>query len=479
MRTLGVILLGCALLLPATCSGIGVSVALGKSAYQTSTAWTGAAGRAVDGNTDGDYQAGSCSHTATEAYPSWWVDLGQSYMVSRVAIFNRMDCCSERLNPFNIHIGDSDQVSKNPKCGGDHHIDVNQSSISVSCQGMRGRYVGVRLPGPSRILTLCEVQVSLGIRRPNIALGKPTQQSSVSHDGVSGRAVDGDRNGAWRGESCTHTRQTDNPWWRVNLGSSRSVGDVVIFNRQDCCQERLSPFRLHVGDSPHVGSNPTCGGDHVVPAGQTAITVDCHGRTGRYVGILLPTKQSLTLCEVEVYEDIDVQVERLGCWADTADRAIPTVEGSDPRLDGPYQSREQAIQKCQAVAQSRNFSVFALQNGGWCAASADAENTYEMYGPSGACKDDGEGGPWANEVYRITQRCPSGAYSEATGTCAADGIMPEDDAASSFFGTMGSDIDECETNNGGCAQICTNTIGSFQCSCRDGFGLNTDGFTCD
>ncbi|KAI8493020.1 Troponin I, slow skeletal muscle [Branchiostoma belcheri] len=45
--------------------------------------------------------------------------------------------------------------------------------------------------------------------------------------------------------------------------------------------------------------------------------------------------------------------------------------------------------------------------------------------------------------------------------------------------TVGAEIDECETNNGGCAQICTNTIGSFQCSCLDGFGLNTDGFTCD
>ncbi|KAI8493096.1 Troponin I, slow skeletal muscle [Branchiostoma belcheri] len=44
---------------------------------------------------------------------------------------------------------------------------------------------------------------------------------------------------------------------------------------------------------------------------------------------------------------------------------------------------------------------------------------------------------------------------------------------------LGSKIDECDTNNGGCAQICTNTIGSFQCSCLDGFSLNTDGFTCD
>ncbi|KAI8480605.1 hypothetical protein Bbelb_416770 [Branchiostoma belcheri] len=36
-----------------------------------------------------------------------------------------------------IHTWDSDQVSENPKCGGDHHIAVKQPTISVSCQGMR------------------------------------------------------------------------------------------------------------------------------------------------------------------------------------------------------------------------------------------------------------------------------------------------------------------------------------------------------
>ncbi|XP_019645823.1 PREDICTED: uncharacterized protein LOC109486433 [Branchiostoma belcheri] len=142
----------------------GVNVALGKAAFQTSdyedqSSGRGAARFAVNGNTNSNYLAGYCTATALEADPSWWVDLGQSYMIDRVAIFNRQDCCAERLNPFNIHIGDSDQVSENPKCGGDHQIDVNQPSISVSCQGMRGRYVGVRLPGPSRILTLCQVQV--------------------------------------------------------------------------------------------------------------------------------------------------------------------------------------------------------------------------------------------------------------------------------------------------------------------------------
>ncbi|CAH1253114.1 PKD1L3 [Branchiostoma lanceolatum] len=137
----------------------GFNIALGKTAYQTSIYWGGYASYAVDGNTDTNYYALSCTSTAFQSNPTWWVDLGQSSMVVSVVIFNRRDCCPERLNPFNIHIGDSDQVSTNPQCGGDHQIGLSEDSISVSCQGMKGRYVGVRLPGPYRVLTLCEVQV--------------------------------------------------------------------------------------------------------------------------------------------------------------------------------------------------------------------------------------------------------------------------------------------------------------------------------
>ncbi|XP_078670378.1 uncharacterized protein LOC144910800 isoform X2 [Branchiostoma floridae x Branchiostoma belcheri] len=41
------------------------------------------------------------------------------------------------------------------------------------------------------------------------------------------------------------------------------------------------------------------------------------------------------------------------------------------------------------------------------------------------------------------------------------------------------DINECETNNGGCEQICTNTIGSFECSCRENFVLANDSLSCN
>ena len=41
-----------------------------------------------------------------------------------------------------------------------------------------------------------------------------------------------------------------------------------------------------------------------------------------------------------------------------------------------------------------------------------------------------------------------------------------------------TDIDECLTDNGGCGQVCTNTAGSFVCSCNQGFTLASDGRNC-
>ena len=41
------------------------------------------------------------------------------------------------------------------------------------------------------------------------------------------------------------------------------------------------------------------------------------------------------------------------------------------------------------------------------------------------------------------------------------------------------DTNECLLNNGGCSQLCTNTIGSYHCDCRSGYQLNHNRIDCD
>ena len=70
-------------------------------------------------------------------------------------------------------------------------------------------------------------------------------------------------------------------------------------------------------------------------------------------------------------------------------------------MDGWYSFRTNPIAKCAVAAMRAGYSMFAVQNGGWCAASATAPQTYDKYGKSTACNDDGEGGPYANHVYQL------------------------------------------------------------------------------
>ena len=40
------------------------------------------------------------------------------------------------------------------------------------------------------------------------------------------------------------------------------------------------------------------------------------------------------------------------------------------------------------------------------------------------------------------------------------------------------DVNECNTTNGGCHQVCNNNIGSFECECNTGYYLGSNNKTC-
>lgn len=48
-----------------------------------------------------------------------------------------------------------------------------------------------------------------------------------------------------------------------------------------------------------------------------------------------------------------------------------------------------------------------------------------------------------------------------------------------FINFIHSDINECNENTDACDHRCSNTIGSYTCSCRTGYRLASDGLTCN
>ncbi|XP_067217492.1 pentraxin fusion protein-like [Chanodichthys erythropterus] len=136
------------------------NLAIGARAVQSSTAAQEVAEHAVDGNRNPLASAGSCSHTNRDSNPWWRVDLLDVYRVTRVSITNRGDCCAERINGAQIHIGNS--LENN---GNNNQLAATVVSIPAGAsqtfefKPIKGRFVNIIIPGRSEFLTLCEVEV--------------------------------------------------------------------------------------------------------------------------------------------------------------------------------------------------------------------------------------------------------------------------------------------------------------------------------
>jgi hypothetical protein len=79
------------------------NVALQGVATQSSTAFDGVAKRAIDGKTDGHYDAGSTTHTEVSDNPWWEVDLKTARPIDRIVVWNRTDPgTEERLSNFRV-----------------------------------------------------------------------------------------------------------------------------------------------------------------------------------------------------------------------------------------------------------------------------------------------------------------------------------------------------------------------------------------
>ncbi len=110
--------------------------------------------------------------------------------------------------------------------------------------GATARYVRIELPGPSRTLTLAEVEVYAG--EANVARGGKAAQTNTSNNGDAARAIDGNTDPQYGRNGQTHTQENiANPWWEVDLGREYEVERIVIHNRGEAdLGNRLADFTL-------------------------------------------------------------------------------------------------------------------------------------------------------------------------------------------------------------------------------------------
>ena len=132
------------------------NLALNGIARQSTTAHSGDASRAIDGNTSGVYGDGSVTHTENITNSWWEVDLGSDYNIGDIKIFNRTDaCCTDRLSHFTVIVTDN--------AGNRNFVKTFTStpnpSITIDAVGITGKVVKVRSNLVNSPLSLAEVEV--------------------------------------------------------------------------------------------------------------------------------------------------------------------------------------------------------------------------------------------------------------------------------------------------------------------------------
>ncbi|SEE51237.1 NEW3 domain-containing protein [Jiangella alba] len=152
---------------------------------------------------------------------------------------------------------------------------------------------------------------SLQVALENAALGKEATQKSTLWDSPASNAVDGNTDGRFSGGSITHTAVPETEaWWQVDLGTSRTIDSVDIWNGTEYYGNRMKDFWVIASDQPITTDSlaearATPGATAIMVAaltGRPSVVDVPDGTTARYVRIqLASTINPLSLAEVQVH----------------------------------------------------------------------------------------------------------------------------------------------------------------------------------
>jgi len=145
------------------------NIALGGVATQSTnySATAGLPGNANDGNTDGTWNNGSVTHTNGTSTHNWWeVDLGGSFPIGPILLYNRFDCCHTRLSNFRVSVfqGATEVWGEDAHVGTGYVMQngVHRAvPVGISGDKVRVGILGLNNDGNGN-LSLAEVQVTLG-----------------------------------------------------------------------------------------------------------------------------------------------------------------------------------------------------------------------------------------------------------------------------------------------------------------------------
>jgi len=220
---------------------IGFSnIASEGTASQSDTCCGGSPWLAIDGNKNGDYKGKSVTHTSSGGEKAWWrLTFASEYIVDEIRIWNRLDCCSERLKGFEVWVG--------PKYVG--RIESSLAFYRFPKITAIASDITIKGGKDSNVLSLAEVEVfGKCYRWSNIAYkGTASESATLPNDlrPIPELAIDGNTDGIWEHRSVTHTTGK-NASWRLKFDSVRYIKFLIIYNRMDNHSDRLDGVTINM-----------------------------------------------------------------------------------------------------------------------------------------------------------------------------------------------------------------------------------------
>jgi archaellum component FlaG (FlaF/FlaG flagellin family) len=74
---------------------------------------------------------------------------------------------------------------------------------------------------------------------------------------------------------------------QVDLGSKKDIKQIIIYNRTDCCVNRLSNYQVSISDKADFSTHTHQQDFHVAPDPKKIIQLGISGKRGRYVRVQL------------------------------------------------------------------------------------------------------------------------------------------------------------------------------------------------
>ena len=121
--------------------------------------------------------------------------------------------------------------------------NIKGSSLNI-INKVKGRYI--KLLKNNGIINISEIQVSSnGV---NVALNKPVIATSKSHGRNPNLLTNGNTNGNWNSGNVFHTQNTKSNIILIDLENKFDIDEIRIFNRSDCCEDRLNNCIIGIFD---------------------------------------------------------------------------------------------------------------------------------------------------------------------------------------------------------------------------------------